>query len=798
MDYFELVAERSASVEIVEYGRTNQGRPLILAFVSSPDNIKKLDDIRFNNLRRTGLAEGSINPSLDRNIVWLSYGVHGNEAGAWESSANVLYRLANENDQQAKQWLNNSVVILDPCINPDGYNRYVQWYLNVAGNNVNPNTAAREHHEPWPGGRTNHYYFDLNRDWAWASQVETQQRLEIYGDWMPHVHGDFHEQYPDNPYYFAPAAEPYHAYISDWQRSFQHIVGKQNARWFDAEGWLYFTGEEFDLFYPAYGDTYPTFSGAIGMTYEQAGHSIAGRQILISNGDTLFLKDRIAHHTSASLATIQAASENSSQLIEEFGRYFAESRRSPVGKYKTFVIKLDESSINQWERLKKLLDLHDIAYGTLANDINLTAYDYWQFESHPITLKEGDIAISALQPKSVLTQVLLEPESYLSDSLTYDITAWSLLYSYGLRAFATEEALKITSYSEINIEESRLEAKPYAYLFPWTGTDDAEALSYLLRKSVVCRRSSVPFAVADQSFPRGTIVVTRADNADLKQFDELINLFGFEIGTRSIPVYTGFTDIGPDLGSSKLSLVNAPEILVVSGKETSSNSLGQVWHFFEEELAYPITMVDADRLGRIELGKYDCLILPGRYYSSLNEHLMEKLKGWVASGGKIVALGRAVSKFEGEKGFGFGAFEDESLQQAWEEEAIRREMDRRLEPSDQRTRKSVSGWLPGAIIRYELDQSHALSFGLDKQYCSLKTNSQTYEHLKDANNVGYLEDDIRYSGFIGSQVLKRLKNTSGIFVIRHGSGSFVALPENPLYRGFWDRGKLLFANALFL
>ncbi|RYF99692.1 MAG: zinc carboxypeptidase, partial [Chitinophagaceae bacterium] len=317
-DYFRQTAlAASKSVKLIEYGKTNEGRPLMVAVISSTENIIKLEQIRNNNLL---LASGSVNNvdlASQPAILWLSYNVHGNEANSTETAMKMLYNLSSGTNQQANEWLKNTVVVIDPCLNPDGRDRYANYFNSVVGEKPNSDPTSREHIEPWPGGRPNHYYFDLNRDWAWQTQIESKQRLALYNQWMPQVHVDFHEQSYNDPYYFAPAAEPVHQDITPWQKSFQVVVGKNNAKYFDEQGWQYFTKERFDLLYPSYGDTYPLYNGSIGMTYEQGGIR-AGLSVVTNDGDTLTLKDRIAHHFTTGMSTLEVTSSNHNKLLDEY------------------------------------------------------------------------------------------------------------------------------------------------------------------------------------------------------------------------------------------------------------------------------------------------------------------------------------------------------------------------------------------------------------------------------------------------------------------------------------------------
>ncbi|MGB4843185.1 MAG: M14 metallopeptidase family protein, partial [Ferruginibacter sp.] len=375
VNYFHQTADAMTQMmKLEKYGETNEGRELLLAFVSTTENIAKLDEIRKNNLRLTGILKDKPADINAPAIVWLSYNVHGNEASSSEVSMKTLYELLNPANAQTKAWLKNTVVIIDPCLNPDGRDRYVHWFTQMVGKNADAGSETREHNEPWPGGRVNHYNFDLNRDWAWQTQVETQGRIKKYNAWMPQIHCDFHEQGINNPYYFAPAAEPFHEVITGWQRQFQTTIGRNHAKYFDANGWLYFTKEIFDLFYPAYGDTYPTYNGAIGMTYEQAGHSQGGLAVVTDDGDTLTLKDRIAHHFTTSMSTIEIASQNAGKLITEFKKYFDDGSINGTGEYKTYVI--TETNNNKREALRNFFDINGISYGSTSGNA-LKGYNYF-------------------------------------------------------------------------------------------------------------------------------------------------------------------------------------------------------------------------------------------------------------------------------------------------------------------------------------------------------------------------------------------------------------------------------------
>lgn len=789
VDYFQTVAEASPRVELLQYGKTNEDRPLLLAFVSSPENIARLEAIRLNNLRRAGLAAGAVDPSLDVAIVWLSYSVHGNEAPGSEASMGVLYDLANPQDPRASSWLENTLVIIDPSLNPDGYNRYTNWHRQMANKNIDPLPSVREHREPWPGGRVNHYLFDLNRDWAWQTQVESQQRMVQYRQWMPHIHADVHEQGYTSPYYFAPAAAPFHEYITEWQRNFQTDIGKNHAKYFDQAGWLYFTREQFDLLYPSYGDTYPTFNGAIGMTYEQAGHSRAGRAIQLPNGDTLTLADRVLHHRTTSMSTVEIAHQQKDKLVSEFGRFFSNSQRNPPGKYKGYVVSANNPT-GKIRALTQLLDKNGIQYQELTAAANLSGYHYQDGQTANVALAAGDLLISAYQPRGLFTQVLFDPEAKLEDSLTYDITAWSLPHAYGLEAYAFTKKIELKSKDvalapfKNPLQGMELD-KVYAFILPWTDMSSARFLAALLNKGVQVRSATQAGAINGQNFPAGSLVINKGDNLKLAKFTSIIAETVAEQEVDIMPVTSGFSSNGHDLGSDSYPLIGLPKIALLAGKQFNANAFGQVWHFFEQDLQYPLHIYDYEDMSAVFEDGMNTLILSDGYFS-LSESQRSQVSDWIRKGGKLIALGDANAALAGQSGFG--------LQEKDSEEEAQPDL---LLPYGGAERRYISSYVPGAIVATEMDDTYSLSFGIGKQYFSLKTASDAYAYLENGVNAGRVRTNALSLGFIGSKARKNLEESLSFGVENKGRGQVVYLIDNPLFRGFWEQGKFLFTNALF-
>ncbi len=792
--YFESVAANSDWVTYQTYGKTNERRPLTYAVISTPENILNLETIKANNRKNAGLDAGGVSSTPEIAIVWLSYNVHGNEASSTEVAMNTLYKLLTEN----KDYLSNTVVIIDPCVNPDGRDRYVNWFNENTASPYNTDPQATEHNEPWPGGRANHYLFDLNRDWAWATQVETQQRLVVYNQFMPQIHVDFHEQEINAPYYFAPAAEPFHEIITDFQKEFQTEIGKNNAKYFDEKGRLYFTRERFDLLYPSYGDTYPLYMGAIGMTYEKAGGGRAGLGINTSQGYVLTLKDRLEDHTTTGLSTVEIAHKNAGRLNTEFHKFFTENNTN----IKNYVMQGNEDNINA---LAKLLDRHEIKYG-FANG-KVSGFNYTEGKAGSLEAKNA-LVVSTNQPRGKMVKALFEANTKLSTPLTYDITAWSLPYAYGFEAVESSSLVSSNNSKNAVVINNVPNTSAAGYLAKWDSMDDAAFLSDLLQNNINVRFSEKELSFEGKKYGRGSLVITRSDNFSNKEFDSKLVEIANKYNRKLTAAATSFADKITDFGSPDIKLINKQKVAVLQGERTYSLSYGSVWYFFEQELHYPITSINTDDFEDFNLSKYNILVMPdGGYSSLLNDDGLKKIKDFVSNGGKVIAIANAISAFKDKEGFGVvenKKDEDSAMTETDEkaknnkETTEKNELDKFLVPYDQREKDAVKDLLIGSIYKVKLDNTHPMAFGYGDTYYSLKLGADSYKFLEEGYNVGYIKGKAEsMAGFSGEDAKNGLTNSIVFAEKPIGAGSMVYFVDDVLFRSFWQNGKLLFANSLF-
>jgi hypothetical protein len=783
VSYFNAVAKAAPEkVKLMPYGKTNEGRDLLVAAISSPENMAQLENIRKHNL---GLTEGTVDDLKQPAIVWLSYNVHGNEPASSEAAMLTLFALLDPSNKKSAEWLEHVVVMIDPCINPDGRDRYVNWYNNAVGtHSYNADQQAREHMEPWPSGRTNHYNFDLNRDWAWQTQVETKQRIPLYQQWYPQVHVDFHEQGYNEPYYFAPAAEPLHVLLTPWQKDFQDQIGKNHAKYFDQNNWLFFTKERFDLLYPSYGDTYPMYNGAIGMTYEQGGIS-AGLGVQDKNNDTVTLVGRALHHFTTGMSTVEISAMNHQKLITEFKKYYQNSRAGNHGMYQTYL--MTSSSAHKIKAIADVLKKNNIQFGTYTGGNGLKAFDYHTKSEGNYTNEGYTIAVAAAQVHGVLASVLLDPITQVNDSNTYDITAWSLPYAFGVHGFATKE--KLAHSNSFNLPTYTIASTNYGYLIPYNSFSTAKVLAQLLSKHIKVRYAEKAFTTAGRNFEKGTLMVLKTSNsanwaADTKAICEAA-------GVEAVAVSTGYSEKGADFGSPLDKMINhAPKVALLTGEGVSALAAGEVWNYFEQQLNYPITQLTYSMMGRIDLNKYDVVIVPEGQYRDLNSKPMaDKFQAFVKKGGVLIALESAAQQFASNADWGIKMKELPTPSKPTVND---------LAKYGERVQDQLMYSNPGAIYKVHLDDTHPIGFGTNGIYYDLKQDMTLYEPSSDLWNVGAIKKDSYVTGFVGVKAKSAIQEGVVIGVKEMGAGKFVFMADDPIFRNFWEAGKLILANAVFL
>ena len=774
LDYFNHISKsKKNNIILKNYGFSYERRPLFYAVISSENNIFNMENIRKSNLSSLDTENKKIN---DKSIVWLSYGIHGNESSSTEAAMQTAYELLTEN----KGLLENTIVIIDPCLNPDGRDRYVNWYNQTKSTPYNSNIESKEHTEPWPNGRSNHYLFDLNRDWAWLTQIESELRIKEYQKWLPHVHVDFHEQGIDEPYYFAPAAEPYHEQITKWQREFQNIVGENNAKYFDKNGWLYFTGEIFDLLYPSYGDTYPSMLGSIGMTYEQAGGGIAGLGVINDSGNNLTLVERVTHHTIAGISTVEISSKYAEKLNIEFKKFFEFDKNNEVN----YILSGHQNKI---EKLTNFLQKHNIEfYSTKENRIN--AYSYQKNKNISLETNRKDLVISNSQPRGKMVDILFEQNTKITDSLTYDISAWSLPYVYGLDAYSTNKKIEKFDYTNTK-NKNEVSVNALAFACKWEHLNDASFLSNLIKNNIKVRYSEKIIENSGVTLPRGSLIIYFGEQK-IKNYEKTILEIANIHNVKLYALNSGLSDSGPDLGSADIKLINKKNIAIFSGEDNlnsvSSLKYGSIWYFFEQELKYPLTHVDVFEFSDFPLDNYDVLIIPDGYYGSIGEsENLDKLLSWIDNGGKVVAFENAIRIFSSTDDFSVkikNYFDD---------------VEEDINYKDTK-RNSIQYSISGAIFKVNIDNTHPTAFGYDKEYYSLKTSSLTFEKLNEGFNIGSISEiENSIIGFVGNKIKRKFNNSMVFGHETYGDGNVIYFVDNIMFRSFWENGKLFLANSIF-
>jgi hypothetical protein len=819
-----LAAAAPDRARVVEYARSEEGRPLHVLVIGSPERLARLDEVK-KGLRTLADPRGLSPAAADRlakelpAVVWLMHGVHGNEISSPDAALALAHHLlAAQGDEGADLVRREAIVLVDPLQNPDGRARFLATNRPGQAASPDPEPAAAEHDEGWPGGRSNHYLFDMNRDWFAQSQPETRGRLRFFLDWYPHVAVDLHEMGGDATYFFAPPARPLNPHFTRAQQDWLEAFGRAIAGRFDAAGQAYFVREVFDSFYPGYGETWPLLQGSIGMTFEQA--SARGLVFRREDDTQLTYFDGIRNHFRAELATVETAARGREKLLRDF----LEFRRSAVSEGETGAVRqyvlVAGADRARLDRLAGLLAGQGIEMRVAAADLRAGGRSY----------PAGSIVVPLAQPASRLVRNLLDPRVSMDEAFVreqerrrkkrlpdeiYDVTAWSLPLVFDVEcagvAALTGETRPFAL--EAAAGEPALAAAKVAWLMPW-GSGTAAAVAEALQAGLKVRVAEAGLRLGGRAFPAGTAIVRVAENPDGAR--ETLGRILRRHDATAVAEDSGYVEDGVSLGSERVRLVKKPRVLLAWDRPTSSLSAGWARWVLERRYGQPVTAVRVSSLRRVDLARYDVLVLPsGDYGEAIGPAAVKRLRAWVEAGGTLVALGEAsrwltrekVGLLDTKTELRDGRPETEAPgDEKKEEKPPAKEKDGKPEPFE--LEKAIQPEqerpeaVPGALLRVTLDTEHWLAAGTDGEIHAIVESRRVFTPLKldKGTNVGVYarKDQVVGSGLVWDDVRDLLAQKAFLMHEPIGEGHVIAFAEDPNNRGYAEATELLFMNAVLL
>jgi hypothetical protein len=839
--YLNSLSVATPMIKLVNYGETWEGRPLHYVVITSEQNMARLGEIqegmqKLADPRSLSRAEADLLIASLPAITWLSYGIHGNEISSTDAALLTAYHLlASKGDNLSKLILDETVVILDPMQNPDGRQRFVNYFEQTRGPWPDGDLQAAEHRETWPGGRGNHYLFDMNRDWFKLTQPESQGRVKAFLDWYPVVFADLHEMGSNSTYYFAPPAEPLNPEMPKPQVEWLNAYGKHNAARFDKMKFDYFTREVFDSFYPGYGEGWPMFHGAIGMTYEQA--STRGLVVKRDDETVMLYRETVQHHFISSLSTCEMTALNREKLL----RYFFEYRQSAIDEGKKEDVKeyiiAPGSDPNRARDLVGVLMAQGVeVHKAEASFRNRTAEDYYGISAKDKSFPAGTYVIALDQPAKRLAKNLLEKQipmdakfieeqvrrqrKRLRDEI-YDVTAWSLPLIYDVEAYMAQEkssgSFRVATGEDLRVQTvPPVEQARLAYVIPWGTNSAARALASLLKQGVRVHSADKEFVQDGRKFTRGSLVVKVKNNPD--SLHAMLQRLASEENIEIIATHSGWVDEGPNFGSGNVRFVKKPKIALAYNSPTSSLSAGATRFVLERKYAYPVTVIRTDQLRSAELSKYNVLILPdtwGGYDRDLGESGARQIKDWVQKGGTLITSGGATQWLTGEKVGLLGTSRELKGGKPEKAEEEKDKPEQKEKPKEEKPdiskpfdvekeiqpEKELPPSVAGAIVRVSLDQEHWLTNGYDADANVMVSSRNIFTPVKlnKGRNVGlYMsEEKFHLSGFVWEESKKQLPNKAYLLHQPFGRGHVVAFAEDPNFRAFFDGLNVLFLNGVF-
>lgn len=784
VNYMQALDHASDRISLEITGYTHEARPLLLLIITSPQNHKNLETIRAQHVR---LTDPSKSLSLDTKnmpaVFYMGHSIHGNEPSGSNAALLTAYFLAAAQGKEIENYLSNTIILFDPSFNPDGMHRFSSWVNSRKSNVISADPADTEHNEPWPNGRTNHYWFDLNRDWLVAQQPESQARIKKFHQWKPNVLTDHHEMGTNATFFFQPGVPSrVHPLTPEKNQELTRKIGIFHARALDEIGSLYYTQEGYDDFYYGKGSTFPDVQGAIGILFEQA--SSRGHAQESSNG-VLRFPFTIRNQFTTALSTLRAINALRTDLLN-YQRDFFKNASVDAVKDPVKAIAFGSKDNVRSLMLAEVILRHNIdLYRPSANPtINGKSFD-----------RESSYIVTMNQAQYKLIKGMFEKRTQFKDSLFYDISTWTLPLAFGLEY----EELKTSLSPEEKITELKFPAgklvggkSEYAYVFETTGYYAPRAMNRLLQHNIRLKVATDPFYhVNGKRFERGSILIPITGQEKLgESIDYLIHEILIKDGIDVYNFNTGLDYQGVSLGSPSFQAVRKPEVAMIVGEGVNANDAGELWHLLDVRMHMPVTLLPSDIFNRTNLNKYNTLIFPPGSYSVINDASKEKLKTWVQNGGVIIGFDAALNWLTTA---GLGKFDMKKDESSTD----KKDVSPRAYADIEEYRGAQQS--PGAIFEAVVDLTHPLLYGYHETKMPLYKEGNLYmEKSKNAyaNPISYGRSPL-LSGYISKPNYEKLKNSSIVGVSAMGRGRVIGFTENLCFRAFWLGTNKLFTNALF-
>lgn len=771
--YMRALAAASPRIRLENRGTTYEDRPLVLLTITSEENQNNLEDIRKKHVALTEPGSESLNTSEMPIVVNQGFSIHGNEASGSNAGLLLAYYLAAAEGPGIEKMLDNTIILLDPAFNPDGLQRFSYWANTNKSKNINPDPQDREYDEVWPGGRTNHYWFDMNRDWLPVQLAESKVRIKTFHNWYPNILTDHHEMGSNSSFFFQPGIPSRtHPLTPEMNQKLTQEIGKYHAAALDKIGSLYYTEEDYDDFYYGKGSTFPDIQGSIGILFEQA--SSRGHAQQTENGILTF-PFTIRNQFTASLSTLKAAQEMREKLLN-YQRNFYQNARKEAGKG-AYAFGSDKDASSAYH-LAEILKRHQV-------DIHKVKE---QFSTNGKTFKPGSSFIVPKQQKQQrLLKAMFERRTTFEDSLFYDISAWSFPLAFNVD-FTDDAQLKYAGEKIEDLGKPEIttpEKSEYAYLMQWHPYEAPKALNQILNKGLRAKVAMQPFQVGNVNYDYGTILIP-AQNQEMNA-DEIYDFLKEVAADANIQISavdTGLTG-GMNLGSRQFAPLEPQKVALLVGDGITPYDAGEIWHLFDQRYDMKITKLDLSGFSRADLSRYTDIILPNAWGSALNEADAKKLKEWVRTGGTLIGFKNAAKWFDNNE------FMDIEFSE--------KEVPAKNVTFEERSDFEGAQGIGGAIFEAKQDRSHPVNFGYKDDKIALfrdttifvKADSTSYK-----NPLIYTEKPL-LSGYISEEKLELLPGTVPFKHNAMGRGNVILFTDNTNFRAFWYGTNKLLMNAIF-